>query len=84
MRSQVLYRAAQHIEWDMIKTEGQLTCMACSTEDTVASRLEWHAAPADAASSSASDISNSEALRPLMLMLSVLGRRCVACLGPLL
>ncbi len=57
--------------------------MACSTEDTVASRLEWQAAPADAASSSASDISKSEALRPLMLMLSVLGRRCAACWGPL-
>ena len=64
-------------------TEGQLTCMACSTEETVASRPEWQAAPADAASSSASDINKSEALRPLMLMLSVLGRRCAACLGPL-
>lgn len=83
MRSQFLYWAAQYTEWSRIETEDQLTCMACSTGDTVASRLEWQAAPADAASSSASDISKSEALRPLMLMLSVLGRRCAPCLGPL-
>ena len=44
----------------------------------------WHAAPADAASVSASASSAIAALRPRMPMLSVLGRRCASSAGPLM
>lgn len=58
------------------------TCIAWSTDDTVACWLEWHAAPADAASSSRSENSSSEARSPLMPMLSVFGSRNSEHVGP--
>lgn len=58
------------------------TCIACSTEDTVACWLEWQAAPADAASSSPKRDNSSEARSPLMLILRVFGRRASKRSGP--
>ena len=43
----------------------------------------WHAAPADAASVSASVSSAAAALSPQMPMLSVLGNLCPSSAGPL-
>lgn len=67
---------------DKRNKEGMRTCIACSTEDTVACWLEWQAAPADAASSSPKEANSSEARSPLMLTLRVFGSRSSAQIGP--
>ena len=67
---------------DQRNKECMQTCIACSTEETVACLLEWQAAPADAASSSPKEDNSSEARSPLMLILRVFGNRSSEDVGP--